>query len=126
MDRTTMARKLREALFDHIETERRDALQDSAIDQLFEKVLASWSKPSEELCRTWTSQQVEIAPQPTCQCKPDTTNCGICWDKTATPAIGDVDLNTASVYGCKDGTAQWVSIHDPMFDAVMDAAEKTV
>lgn len=122
MDRTTMARKLREALFDHIEVERRDALQDGAIDSLFEKVLASWEGPSEELCRTWTSQQVEIAPQPTCQCKPDTTSCGICWDKNAPPAIGDVSLSTMSVYAHKDGTDQWVSVHDPVFSSAITAA----
>lgn len=41
MDRKDLAKKLREALFDHIEAERREALQDAAIDKLFEKVLAA-------------------------------------------------------------------------------------
>ena len=66
MDRTALARKLREALFDHIEAERRDALQDGAVDALFEKVLAScertappvdtWTQSS----RTWTASAPEI------------------------------------------------------------------
>jgi hypothetical protein len=104
MDRKALARKLREALFDHIETEHRDALQDDAVDALFEKVLASCERTAPlvdiaaQTCRTWTTSTPYIATQKTCDCKPDTTNCGICWDKTATPAIGDVDLNTASVY----------------------------
>lgn len=59
MDRTTLARKLREALFDHIETGRKEALQDSAIDSLFEKVLASCEAPvfraSPDDYLTWTS-----------------------------------------------------------------------
>jgi hypothetical protein len=152
MDRTAMARKLREALFDHIETECRDALQDSAIDSLFEKVLAScestpvdWSVPAaisddapwDYLSRVrkptdeemvWARQEVErlgLEAHPSadpCQRKPDTTGCGICWGKTASPAIGDVNLESMSVYAHKDGTAQWVSIHDPVFSAVMAAA----
>ena len=107
MDRTTLARKLREALFDHIESERRDALQDKAIDSLFEKVLASWAPPTvpkDEKVRTTANLvlgdghdlYVSAPPcfthtvtavtddsdtlTPTCQCKPDTTSCGICWD----------------------------------------------
>lgn len=59
MDRTTLARKLREALFDHIEAGRRDALQDGAIDALFESVLASCERPtlkgSPGDILTWTS-----------------------------------------------------------------------
>lgn len=42
MDRKDLAKKLREALFDHIEAERREALQDAAIDKLFEGVLAEY------------------------------------------------------------------------------------
>lgn len=120
MDRTTLARKLREALFDHIEAGRRDALQDGAVDALFEAVLAlcgSLSLDVERLhstqkaiLKTWVAQQqdeVDLMPDlltgtaivrvdahgsmtkvdpsdvylgaPTCQCKPDTTSCGICW-----------------------------------------------
>lgn len=40
MDRKAVAKELRQRLFDFIEAERRDALQDAAIDDLFEKVLA--------------------------------------------------------------------------------------
>ena len=121
MDRAAIARKLREALFDHIESERREALQDGAIDSLFEKVLASWVLPtvSDEKVRTtanlvvgdgfdlysaaeptfthtttaasaWGhSHTITMADMPTsvhahnvhtCQCKPDTTSCGACWD----------------------------------------------
>lgn len=94
MDRTTLARKLREALFDHIETGRRDALQDSAIDSLFERVLASCSVLDLDVGRlhstqrailgTWIDQQ-----QSTCQCEPDTASVGsgpyrvLCQDGTA-------------------------------------------
>lgn len=95
MDRKAVAKELRQRLFDFIEAERREALQDAAIDDLFEKVLAPWSKPSaaevdlispEELCRTWTASSPEISP-PRCNCKPDTTICGRCWPVTM-PATG--------------------------------------
>ncbi len=99
MDRTTLARKLREALFDHIEAGRRDALQDSAIDSLFERVLASCEKQPlirkealTDLLASWnavetgsftvteiTTDSYTLSPQPTCQCKP-ATSCGRCWD----------------------------------------------
>lgn len=63
MDRATVARKLREALFDHIETGRREALQDSSIDQLFERVLAACESPTPLVrgeSRTWTATAPEI------------------------------------------------------------------
>lgn len=136
MDRTTLARKLREALFDHIEAGRRDALQDSAVDSLFEKVLASWVPPtvSDEKVRTTANLVVGdgfdlyTAAEPTFT---HTTTAASAWGHShtltmaemPTPAIGDVDLSIASVYGYKDGIAQWVSIHDPIFDAVMAATE---
>lgn len=40
MDRKAVAKELRQRLFDYIEAEHKDALQDAAIDELFEKVLA--------------------------------------------------------------------------------------
>ena len=40
MDRKAVAKELRQRLFDFIEAEHKDALQDAAIDELFEKVLA--------------------------------------------------------------------------------------
>lgn len=49
MDTKALARKLREALFDHIESERREALQDAAIDSLFENVLAAQDSSTHEI-----------------------------------------------------------------------------
>lgn len=49
MDRKDLAKKLREALFDHIEAERREALQDAAIDRLFEGVLAAQDSSTHEI-----------------------------------------------------------------------------
>ena len=40
MDRKAVAKELRQRLFDFIEAEHKEALQDAAIDELFEKVLA--------------------------------------------------------------------------------------
>lgn len=45
MDRKAIAKELREKLFDFIESERREALQDDAIDKLFEGVLAKHAAP---------------------------------------------------------------------------------
>ena len=127
MDRKALARKLREALFDHIEAGRRDALQDGAVDALFERVLATWGKPSstevdlispEELCRTWTTPSLEISTVTV----PCVYGGHLVNADTPSPVVGDVDLNTASVYAYKDGIAQWVSIRDPMFDAVITVA----
>lgn len=160
MDRTTLARKLREALFDHIETERRDALQDSAIDSLFEKVLTSCSVLDLDVGRlhstqrailgTWIDQQQitcqcpachhdQVAhasdcavhngpafPAGPCDCVAGRSGKVVSVDDEShspnvpiTPAIGDVNLETMSIYGYKDGAAQWVSINDPLFNEVV-------
>jgi hypothetical protein len=144
MDRTAMARKLREALFDHIETEHRDALQDGAIDSLFEKVLASCevlTPPGANSVRTTTGMSVGdghdlyVSAPP---CFTHTATAADAWGAYAmdtagnkftynadsgwpmtdmsqpVPAIGDVNLHDQSVYVYKDGVAQWISVHDAM------------
>lgn len=124
MDRTTIARKLREALFDHIEAGRRDALQDSAIDSLFERVLASCEAPhglatGPALYWSTGSDATDWTPSAGTG---SLTITGIGDNSyTLTPAIGDVNLETMSIYGYKDGTAQWVSVHDPLFNEVVES-----
>jgi len=150
MDRKALARKLREALFDHIEAGRRDALQDGAVDSLFERVLASCGALNLDVDRlhstqkailaTWADQQ-QTSPCECQACRRDrvihASDCAVhngpalpegpcdCLtrysSKAAPPAIGDVNLSTGSIYAHKDDTPQWVSIQDPTFDAAMAA-----
>jgi hypothetical protein len=52
MDRKAVAKELRQRLFDFIEAEHKEALQDAAIDELFEKVLAK-HEPTVTVTPTW-------------------------------------------------------------------------
>lgn len=70
MDRKVVAKELRQRLFDFIEAERRDALQDAAIDDLFESVLAKYETPKPFLA-PYRPASFEITSDGLCRYKTD-------------------------------------------------------
>lgn len=158
MEHKELARKLREALFDHIEAGRRDALQDGAIDGLFERVLASCEIPTyvagdfirfgprtmdvtsdDAPCAMWTAPASLPASAPSCQrsacvrdqvshasdcavhngtalaegpcdCKPDTTNCGVCMLHDIANRPLDVSPNASASELLAARKAEWERI----------------